>query len=145
MKGQTFHDLTAQIIEDVFQNTIQERQLLEACRASLGGTHHPQLVPIIATGLHRRLESHLGGTYNNLSKSTNASSHQPKVSQRAASSQSEGVAIVGMSGRFPGAETLEEFWTVLENGVDLCREIPNDRFDIKAHNRDASEISSTSP
>ena len=30
----------------------------------------------------------------------------------------EGIAIVGMSGRFPGAASLEEFWTNLRNGVE---------------------------
>ncbi|KKY35457.1 putative polyketide synthase [Diaporthe ampelina] len=50
-----------------------------------------------------------------------------------------------MSGRFPGAESLDEFWTVLEQGVDLCRQIPSDRFDIKTHNKSASDMSSTSP
>lgn len=50
-----------------------------------------------------------------------------------------------MSGRFPGAESLDEFWTVLEQGVDLCRQIPSNRFDIKAHNKDASDMSSISP
>jgi acyl transferase domain-containing protein/acyl carrier protein len=30
----------------------------------------------------------------------------------------EAIAIVGMSGRFPGAKNLEEFWQNLENGVE---------------------------
>lgn len=50
-----------------------------------------------------------------------------------------------MSGRFPGAESLDEFWTVLEQGVDLCRQIPSDRFDIKAHNESAPDTASISP
>ncbi|CAF1473328.1 unnamed protein product [Adineta ricciae] len=43
------------------------------------------------------------------------------------------VAIVGMSGRFPGSEDLEEFWKSLIDGVDVHREIPSDRFDVKTH------------
>ncbi|KAI3394864.1 hypothetical protein diail_2151 [Diaporthe ilicicola] len=50
-----------------------------------------------------------------------------------------------MSGRFPGAESLDEFWNVLEQGVDLCRQIPSDRFDIKSHNENSSDMSSISP
>ncbi|BDI19703.1 hypothetical protein ANSO36C_55050 [Nostoc cf. commune SO-36] len=30
----------------------------------------------------------------------------------------EGIAIVGMSGRFPGAKNLEEFWQNLRNGIE---------------------------
>src|ERR1022692_2499453 len=31
---------------------------------------------------------------------------------------SDGIAIVGMSGRFPGARNLSEFWNNLRNGVE---------------------------
>ena len=35
---------------------------------------------------------------------------------------SEAIAIVGMSGRFPGSQNLKEFWQVLEQGKDLHKE-----------------------
>lgn len=144
MQGRVFHDLLPQIMDDVFQNRIQESQLLEACRKALDDAQSIQLVPIIAAGLHRRLESHLGATHDNILKSPSPS-QSPQTFPKEAQSSSEGVAIVGMSGRFPGAESLDEFWTVLEQGVDLCRQIPSGRFDIKAHNEDASDMSSISP
>ena len=33
------------------------------------------------------------------------------------------IAIIGMSGRFPGAETLDEFWNILESGLDLHKKV----------------------
>ena len=33
------------------------------------------------------------------------------------------VAIVGMSGRFPGGENLQEFWNMLAQGLDLHEEV----------------------
>ncbi|CAO3457511.1 Polyketide synthase modules and related proteins [Azospirillum argentinense] len=39
------------------------------------------------------------------------------------------IAIVGMSGRFPGAASVEEFWDVLAQGKDCVTEIPPDRWD----------------
>lgn len=142
MHGQTFQDLLPQIIDDVFQNRIQESQLLQTCSNQLNDSQPIQLVPIIAAGLHRRLDSHLGASHRNLLKSPSQDLYTcPKEAQ----SSLEGVAIVGMSGRFPGAESLDEFWTVLEQGVDLCRQIPSDRFDIKAHNDNSSDVSSISP
>ena len=33
----------------------------------------------------------------------------------------EGVAIVGLAGRFPGARNTDEFWKNLENGVESIR------------------------
>ena len=42
----------------------------------------------------------------------------------------EDIAIIGMSCRFPGANSIDEFWQNLLNGVDSVREIPSDRWDI---------------
>lgn len=42
------------------------------------------------------------------------------------------VAIVGIGCRFPGATGLDEFWTLLRNGVDAISEIPRDRWDVDA-------------
>ena len=41
----------------------------------------------------------------------------------------EAIAIVGMSGRFPMARDLDEFWDNLEKGKDCITEIPSDRWD----------------
>ncbi|MFM2061280.1 MAG: polyketide synthase PksN [Cyanobacteriota bacterium] len=38
------------------------------------------------------------------------------------------IAIIGMSGKFPGAENLTEFWDNLEANRDLIGEIPEDRW-----------------
>lgn len=44
------------------------------------------------------------------------------------------LAIVGMSCRLPGGATsTEKFWEVLEQGLDVSRQIPADRFDIETH------------
>ncbi len=37
------------------------------------------------------------------------------------------IVIIGVSGRYPEAETLAEFWNNLKNGVDCIREIPEER------------------
>ncbi|MGW4788565.1 amino acid adenylation domain-containing protein [Streptomyces sp. NPDC004230] len=41
---------------------------------------------------------------------------------------SRAVAIIGMSCQLPGAKTPEEFWTLLEEGRDAAREIPEERW-----------------
>ncbi|KAH8711843.1 putative polyketide synthase [Phaeosphaeriaceae sp. PMI808] len=44
------------------------------------------------------------------------------------------LAIVGMSCRLPGGATnTEKFWEILEQGLDVSRRIPADRFDIDTH------------
>lgn len=44
------------------------------------------------------------------------------------------IAIVGMSCRFPGgANSLEEFWNLLEQGLDVHQQIAPDRFSVETH------------
>lgn len=44
--------------------------------------------------------------------------------------RAEPIAIIGMGCRVPGANSLEDFWQLLSNGVDAVREVPADRWDI---------------
>ncbi|KAM0147236.1 hypothetical protein ACHAPG_010711 [Botrytis cinerea] len=43
---------------------------------------------------------------------------------------SNDIAVIGMSGRFPSAEDVEEFWEVLQAGKTLHETIPPSRFSI---------------
>ncbi|MDO5092619.1 MAG: SDR family NAD(P)-dependent oxidoreductase [Propionibacteriaceae bacterium] len=47
--------------------------------------------------------------------------------------KSDGIAVIGMAGRFPGADDLETFWQNLLDGVDAVSEVPADRWDWHAH------------
>ena len=44
----------------------------------------------------------------------------------------EGIAVIGMACRFPGARDTEAFWQLLHDGVDAIAEIPPSRWDIDA-------------
>ncbi|QDU54007.1 type I polyketide synthase [Aeoliella mucimassa] len=44
--------------------------------------------------------------------------------------QAEPIAIVGMSCRFAGANSLAEYWRVIRDGVEAVSEVPPDRWDI---------------
>ncbi|KAI6708188.1 polyketide synthase [Diplocarpon mali] len=46
---------------------------------------------------------------------------------------SEHIAIVGMSGRFPGSENIAEFWQSLLDQKEFHTKIPSSRFDIDSH------------
>ena len=54
------------------------------------------------------------------------------------------IAIVGMAGRFPDAADHEAFWKNLEAGLDLHREVPPDRYNVKTHTDPNSKIRNTS-
>ncbi|KAF3001767.1 t1pks [Curvularia kusanoi] len=40
------------------------------------------------------------------------------------------IAIIGVAGRGPECDNVDEFWNLILNQKDLCSEIPKDRFDI---------------
>jgi polyketide synthase PksN len=40
----------------------------------------------------------------------------------------EPIAIIGMSGRFPGARNIDEMWKILAEGQDVIQEFPDDRL-----------------
>ncbi|MFI6046374.1 beta-ketoacyl synthase N-terminal-like domain-containing protein [Nocardia sp. NPDC051321] len=44
-------------------------------------------------------------------------------------STEEGIAVIGFDARFPGADSVPEFWQNLCDGVDSVAEIPLDRWD----------------
>jgi len=43
------------------------------------------------------------------------------------------IAIIGLSGRYPGARNVAEFWENLKNGRNCIREIPPERWDWRKH------------
>ncbi len=45
----------------------------------------------------------------------------------------EDIAIIGMSGVFPGADTVEELWDILKNGKDMVTHVPSYRWDGEAY------------
>ena len=42
----------------------------------------------------------------------------------------DAIAVVGMSGRFPKSDTLDELWSLLETGTTTHQEIPTSRFSM---------------
>ena len=51
----------------------------------------------------------------------------------AGSAANEPIAIIGMAGRFPGANDLDSFWQLLKEGRDAISEVPEDRWPRDAY------------
>ncbi|EAS33665.3 polyketide synthase [Coccidioides immitis RS] len=45
------------------------------------------------------------------------------------------IAVIGMACKFPGAESLEEFWDLLLAGKSMCQGAPSERFATKNNRR----------
>lgn len=60
-------------------------------------------------------------------------SGSPKENPKKASDVSRKIAIVGISGRFPGANNAAEFWKNLMDGVDSVTEVPKSRWNTEEY------------
>ena len=54
------------------------------------------------------------------------------------------IAIVGMSGRFPEAADVDQFWDLLHKGLDVHRRIPEDRFNADLYYDETGKRKNTS-
>ncbi|MEH6633683.1 MAG: SDR family NAD(P)-dependent oxidoreductase [Halopseudomonas aestusnigri] len=67
---------------------------------------------------------------------------EPKITaapaDKASKQSNRGVAIIGMSGRLPGAEDIDSFWEILSEGRDCISDVPPERWDWRAHWGDAA-------
>ncbi|MFF3329610.1 SDR family NAD(P)-dependent oxidoreductase [Streptomyces sp. NPDC002888] len=63
---------------------------------------------------------------------TAAAAEQPASPEN--TPEADPIAVVGMAGRFPGADSVEEFWSLLEEGRDGVGPVPADRWDAEALN-----------
>lgn len=44
----------------------------------------------------------------------------------------DAIAIVGIGGKFPGADNIKEFWKILVNGENHVVDIPPERWNVEA-------------
>ncbi|MGK8503778.1 thioester reductase domain-containing protein [Nocardia asiatica] len=67
-------------------------------------------------------------------RSVSAPTNEPQTANepRAADSVDEPIAIVGISGRYPDAEDIEEFWRILRDGHDAVGPVPAERWWLTA-------------
>ncbi|WP_394849116.1 SDR family NAD(P)-dependent oxidoreductase [Pendulispora brunnea] len=103
-------------------------ELVQAIEAQVGAPLSPTLlfehVTIAELSAHL-VESGVasGWTQRTSNGTSGASVHAPVDDAH------DGIAIIGMSGRYPMANNLTEYWENLRSGRDCITEIPKDRWD----------------
>ncbi|ROV87534.1 hypothetical protein VMCG_10688 [Cytospora schulzeri] len=121
-------------------------------------SQYPVSLKVLCNGLRKSMEKSEGATLHCFGPVTSAKAIKNQLhslgldlhdaNKDIPATQSEwnstnDIAIVGMSVRLPGSETLEEFWKVLEDGRDLHEKIRPDRFDVNTHCDPTGKVNNT--
>ncbi|MEE9355676.1 MAG: SDR family NAD(P)-dependent oxidoreductase [Methylococcaceae bacterium] len=69
--------------------------------------------------------------------STNLINHfidtKEEPTQKRSKYKDDDIAIIGIDGRYPGAKNVEQFWSVLKQGEDCIKEVPQTHFDYSQY------------
>ncbi len=105
-------------------------------RYGIGSLESLALMHDLEDWLGRSLSPVLAWSYPSLEKLAAYLARDSKISDAlmggdaASAKVQEPIAIIGMAGRFPGADNPQAFWDLVANGVDAVRQVPPDRWDV---------------
>lgn len=122
----TLGEVIPMIVADILANVIEADGLYETIKASLA-TPEVEILPFGPVHSPAAVMSGFAGV--NV-KVTDTALTAGRTENRV---RDHRIAIVGMGGRFPGGPTLEKMWQNLEDGLDLHRKVPSDRFNVETH------------
>lgn len=90
------------------------------------------VVPI-ATTAEQLIYAELRKSSPHISIPSSKSQKSQSSSESSSASKTPKLAIIGMSGRFPGANSTDEFWNLLHQGLDVHKPAPPLHWDVKTH------------
>lgn len=137
ISAKSSHELLRIILKEILMSALCWDKVLEGCTSILqpAGAFDCSIFPVatvasqgLITALKRHGVSNIT-VENGIVETLNEKSGE-NVTGRAEKSK---IAIIGLSGRFPDADSPELFWELLHKGLDVHREVPPDRWDVKAH------------
>ena len=108
--------LLYEMILDVAQNTLRLTDTVQTIVSDLRKIGDVDLVVLGPTAHTSLVQGALREKYINVNL---ISEPEAPVSTQELRSGSDLIAIVGMSGRFPGSENIYDFWETLQKGKDL--------------------------
>lgn len=136
VEGGNFESLLKDAVGQILLRPIRWSDILEEVQSSLHkcGSGRFSIVPI-GTKADQLIHTALKQTSLRSLLSTSAPSHKPSVTEDALGSNPDTpkLAIVSMSGRYPGAKDNEAFWDLLYQGLDVHKPAPALHWDVETH------------
>ncbi|KAJ5795215.1 hypothetical protein N7457_001814 [Penicillium paradoxum] len=133
-------------LKEILQRQLCWDKVVESCRLTLNSATPCTLFPIASTATQSLFNSLKKTGFSNLEIDNTIGDVKKESAgdnQSGRSEQSK-IAIIGLSGRFPEAPDTEAFWDLLKKGLDVHREVPPERWDVKAHVDKEGKIRNTS-
>ncbi|KAL8723397.1 MAG: hypothetical protein Q9225_000313 [Loekoesia sp. 1 TL-2023] len=137
--AKTALELLTQIVQEILKETLRWDLVLASCVSKLENSGFCQTSVLAfgptkaANSLRSALQAKSDSQISLQDASSWVSKDQSGSSDFLGVPRNSKLAIVGLAGRFPGGADYEAFWEMLERGLDVHKEIPGDRFDIKSH------------
>ncbi|MCY9375153.1 SDR family NAD(P)-dependent oxidoreductase [Bacillus sp. T17B1] len=136
-------------LEDQFGNLSKtlffEYQTIEELATYFQTYHHERLVEMFGVRTEESKQSEQSQpqyqlvTHDEISSTTDEITndsnllHQHRSSEQNLDQIDDEIAIIGVSGRYPMANDIEEFWNNLKSGRDCISEIPKERWDLRKY------------
>ena len=143
LSSETGEEFQAESLEQLLKFSLQEilqRQLcwdkvIESCQSTLESATTCTLFPISSTATQSLFNSLKKAGVSNLEVDSTIGDIQKdsEGDNRTGRADQSKIAIIGLSGRFPESPDTEAFWDLLKKGLDVHREVPPERWDVKAH------------
>lgn len=123
-------------LEEILLRQLCWDKVVDSCASTLtSGAKTCTLLPIASTAtqsLYTALKK-AGISDLEVDSSIGDVKKDPEGRNRTGRAEQSKIAIIGLSGRFPEAQDTEAFWDLLYKGLDVHREVPADRWDVKSH------------
>lgn len=124
----TLRELLCDIFEDILLRTLLVDMTIESSIARLGPNANVSVHEVGITShmpLILKTLAAVGLPYDVI-----PAYEPPPVGSGLTRGMSDLVAVVGMSGRFPGSDNVDEFWNELMGGACHIKKIPKSRYDV---------------
>ncbi|WP_064201988.1 non-ribosomal peptide synthetase [Brevibacillus brevis] len=119
------------VFSELSKTILYECQTLDTLADYLVADHLPECMKW--TGLDRQSAVNRGTPTPLVQNERDTASHEPTRSVAVQSEKQiarEPIAIIGMSGRYPKARSLNEYWENLKSGKNCITEIPEERWSL---------------
>ncbi|KAJ5689294.1 hypothetical protein N7462_003686 [Penicillium macrosclerotiorum] len=129
-------DLLKISLEEILLRQLCWDKVIDSCALALKSSAPKcTLLPVSSTATQSLYSSLKKADLSNIEvdNSIGDVKKDPEGVNRSGRAEQSKIAIIGLSGRFPEAPDTEAFWDLLYKGLDVHREVPPERWDVKAH------------